>query len=147
MPHLAKQIARWSDRIATVAVDGARICASHVLIAPGHAHLGVAGRAGYARVALSEIAVPTRCCPSVDPMIASLAPFGTGAVAVVLSGMGNDGLTGGRVLALAGGTVLAQDAASSAVWGMPGAIARARLATLVAPPDKLAKYLVARGSR
>ncbi len=77
-------------------------------------------------------------------MLASLAETcGARAVAIILSGMGSDGLAGAQALAAAGGTILAQDAASSAVWGMPGVIARAGLASLVAPPDALGQAIMA----
>ena len=147
MTHLANQLSLLSGRQASVAIDGERLRRSEIYIAPGDAHLTVTGLAGYARVALTHAPTPTRCCPSVDVMIASLAAHGSGAAAVVLSGMGRDGLEGARTLAAADGTVLAQDEASSTIWGMPGGIARAGLATAVAPPTALAEYIGQRGSR
>jgi two-component system chemotaxis response regulator CheB len=62
---------------------------------------------------------------------------------VILTGMGHDGLEGCRGVAAAGGTVLAQDEASSVVWGMPGAVARAGLPALLAPPEALAERIAA----
>jgi len=64
-------------------------------------------------------------------------------LAVILTGMGHDGLEGCRAVAAAGGTVLAQDEASSVVWGMPGAVARAGLPALLAPPEVLAERITA----
>jgi two-component system chemotaxis response regulator CheB len=64
-------------------------------------------------------------------------------IAAILTGMGQDGLQGCRAIAAAGGAVLAQDEASSVVWGMPGAVARAGLATLLAPPEQIASRLLA----
>lgn len=147
MPYLADQLADVSGRPASVAADGERIRRGHILVAPGERHLNVSGLAGYARIALSDTPAPTRCCPSVDSMFASLAPFGAGAAAVVLSGMGRDGVLGAQALALAGGSVVAQDEASSAIWGMPGAVARGGLASLVGPPAALARHVAARGVR
>lgn len=71
--------------------------------------------------------------------------YGVNAVGVVLSGMGRDGLEGAEALARAGGTVMVQDAASSAVWGMPGSVARAGFASLVATPQRLASAIARRG--
>jgi len=62
---------------------------------------------------------------------------------VILTGMGHDGLAGCRAVAAAGGQVLAQDEASSVVWGMPGAVVRAGLPAWVAPPEALADRIAA----
>ena len=78
------------------------------------------------------------CRPAVDPMFRSLtAIYGENVLGVILTGMGHDGLKGARELTRAGGTVLAQDEASSVVWGMPGAVATAGLCTEVLPVDQL----------
>jgi two-component system chemotaxis response regulator CheB len=80
----------------------------------------------------------------VDPLLRSLvAACGGRVAAAILTGMGQDGLAGCRALAAAGGAVLAQDEASSVVWGMPGAVAKAGLATLLAPPEEIAARLLA----
>jgi two-component system chemotaxis response regulator CheB len=85
------------------------------------------------------------CKPAVDVMFASGAQcFGPRAVAIVLSGMGEDGLAGAGAIVAAGGSVLVQDKASSAVWGMPGAIAKADLAAAVMNPGKIAGEIVRR---
>jgi two-component system chemotaxis response regulator CheB len=84
------------------------------------------------------------CMPSVDPMFASIGKvYGPTAVGVMLSGMGRDGLLGAGELVAAGGSLLAQDEASSVVWGMPGAVANARLTQAVLPPDELARRITA----
>jgi two-component system, chemotaxis family, protein-glutamate methylesterase/glutaminase len=70
-------------------------------------------------------------------------PAARARLAIILSGMGSDGLAGARALAATGGTILAQDAASSAVWGMPGVVVRAGLAHLIAAPDALGQALMA----
>ena len=64
------------------------------------------------------------------------------AMAIILSGMGRDGAIGAVDLVDRGGTVLAQDQESSAVWGMPGAVTKAGLASAVLPPDKLAEKIL-----
>src|SRR3546814_2582795 len=74
-------------------------------------------------------------------MFASMAEFfGAGAVAVVLTGMGRDGTAGARRIVEAGGWVVAQDAESSVVWGMPGSVAREGLASAILPPDRMGRY-------
>jgi two-component system chemotaxis response regulator CheB len=79
------------------------------------------------------------CRPAVDPMFRSLAAvYGANVLGVVLTGMGSDGAKGGRVLADAGATVIAQDEASSVVWGMPGAAAQAGICSALLPIDKVA---------
>ena len=83
--------------------------------------------------------------PSVDPMFASIgAMYGAGAVGVVLTGMGRDGVEGASRMVGSGGSILAQDQASCAVWGMPRAVLEAGLACAVLPPDKIARRIAAR---
>jgi two-component system, chemotaxis family, protein-glutamate methylesterase/glutaminase len=85
------------------------------------------------------------CMPSVDPMLASAgAVLGPGALGIVLTGMGRDGAEGARRLVEAGGSVMAQDEASSAVWGMPRTVAEAGLACAILPPAKLARRVTSR---
>ena len=75
-------------------------------------------------------------------MLESLADvFGAGVLAAVLTGMGKDGLVGGQAVIEAGGTVIAQDAETSVVWGMPGAVATAGLCSAVLPIDEIAPFL------
>ena len=82
------------------------------------------------------------CRPSADPLLRSVAELGPEAAAVILSGMGHDGLEGCRCLHAAGGRILVQDEATSVVWGMPGAVAAAGLADAVAPVARLAELLM-----
>ena len=104
----------------------------------------IAGPGGKPMAHLRGDPVPSGCRPSVDPMFESCARlFGGRAMGIVLSGMGRDGAIGAERIAAAGGTVMAQDAASSAVWGMPGAVAGAGLASAVLPPDQLALRVAA----
>jgi two-component system chemotaxis response regulator CheB len=83
--------------------------------------------------------------PSVDPMLASVgAIYGTRAVGVVLTGMGRDGVEGASTLVACGGSIIAQDEASCAVWGMPRAVLEAGLVCAVLPPDKIARRIASR---
>jgi two-component system chemotaxis response regulator CheB len=115
------------------------------VVAPGDAHLTVvASPQGVAVVRLEDGPVASGCRPSVDPMFTSCAAlYGAHAMGIVLSGMGRDGADGAARIVAAGGTILAQDAASSAVWGMPGAVAAAGLASAVLPPEQIAARIAA----
>jgi two-component system chemotaxis response regulator CheB len=107
--------------------------------------LTVESRSGRSTVRLERGAVSSGCLPSVDPMLASVADFyGPTGVGVILSGMGRDGTEGARRLVRAGGSIIAQDEASSAVWGMPKSVADAGLACAVLSPDKIARRVASR---
>ncbi|TCK70793.1 protein-glutamate methylesterase/protein-glutamine glutaminase [Acidipila rosea] len=117
----------------------------HVYIARGDWHLevleGVASRAP--RLQLSQVAGNDFCRPSVDVLFRSAAAaYGAGVIAVMLTGMGSDGLEGVQVVRSRGGCVIAQDRATSAVWGMPGVIVEAGLADRVLALDAIAAELV-----
>ncbi|WP_404713579.1 chemotaxis-specific protein-glutamate methyltransferase CheB [Sphingomonas sp. MMS24-J13] len=140
MPHFADQLREMTGRPARVAAPGMLPNPGEILLAPGDAHLTLARTGSVIHVRLERSAVPSGCRPSVDPMLASIGRlFGAGALGVVLSGMGRDGANGAEHLVAAGGAMLVQDAASSVVWGMPGVIANAGLAQMVAPPAELAR--------
>ena len=115
-----------------------------VYVAPGDFHMTIKGRGG--PIELSQTAPENFCRPAVDPLFRSVAAaYGPSALAVVLTGMGADGREGARVIAAGSGTVLAQDEATSVVWGMPGAVAQAGLASAVLPlmavGQEIRKYL------
>jgi two-component system chemotaxis response regulator CheB len=114
-------------------------------LAPGGYHL-VVRRQGIDVVAdLTQTPPEHSCRPSADVLFRSVADvFGPGALAVVLTGMGEDGTRGARAIRDAGGQVLAQDEATSVVWGMPGQVVRAGLANRVLPLDLIAPELVRR---
>jgi len=143
IPVFARQVETACGRPADIATDGMAIRPGRIAIAPGHGHMLVerSGQRLVARIA-SEPA-PSGCLPSVDPMLTSLAAACEGrALGVILSGMGRDGVLGAQDLVAAGGTIYAQDAASSAVWGMPGAVAKAGLASLIACPATLGEAVM-----
>jgi two-component system chemotaxis response regulator CheB len=92
---------------------------------------------------LSQAAPEHYCRPSVDTLFRSAAQaYGAGAIAVVLTGMGSDGLEGCKAIRSAGGIVLVQDRATSAVWGMPGVVAEAGLAHRILPLSAIAAELM-----
>ena len=92
----------------------------------------IKGRGG--PIELTQSAPENFCRPAVDPMLRSIsAAYGPAMLAVILTGMGSDGCEGARVVAAGGGTILAQDEATSVVWGMPAAVAQAGLASAILP--------------
>jgi len=141
-----RQLAEATGRPARIAETGQVPQPGEILVAPGDAHLTLARTGGLAHVRLDRSPAASGCCPSADPMLSSLAEVhGAAAAGVVLSGMGRDGAAGARALAAAGGAILAQDAATSVVWGMPGTVARAGLAQAVLPPRGIAGVLAEMG--
>lgn len=146
MPFFADQLATMSGRSCCVARDAAVAAPGSIHVAPGDAHLVCERRGSRIMTRLHAGEVANRSLPSVDPMFASVAEvFGEGGVGVVLSGMGRDGMEGAAMLAAIGADVIVQDEASSVIWGMPGVVARAGLASLCGPADALARHLARRG--
>lgn len=128
------------------AYDNATIRPGTVWLAPGDAHMEVAPRRAMAgdgdrgtevcssRVRLHQQEPLNHCRPSVDYLFFSAARmYGAGTLALVMTGMGADGLNGARAVHKGGGVVLAQDEASSAVWGMPGRVSQAGIASATLP--------------
>jgi len=139
---LAEHLSRASARPVREALHGEPIKPGCVYLAPGGRHLRVERR-GAAVVAVVDDGPPLHHCkPAVDLLFESAAAvFGPGALAVVLTGMGADGTRGAARIVAAGGGVIAQDEASSVVWGMPGAVARAGLCSELLAADELAPRL------
>lgn len=143
----ADQVRRMTDLPVSVACDGQMVEPDHIYIAPGHASLCCrwTGRAnGRAlQIALVRGRDPaTLAMPSVNRMLASMAEcFGPRAMGIILSGMGRDGLLGAQKMVDAGAVMLAQDRASSVIWGMPGAVVRSGLASVITSPSGLAHYI------
>ncbi len=117
--------------------DGEPALPGAIYIARGNWHMEAtaAARAGApATLHLNQDPPENHCRPAVDALFRSVArTYSSGVVAVVLTGMGSDGLTGCRMIRNQGGIVLAQDEATSVVWGMPGSVAQAGLAHKVLP--------------
>jgi two-component system chemotaxis response regulator CheB len=118
---------------------------AHAWIAPGDHHMIVARDGSQARIVLHQDPPENSCRPAADVLFRSVArAFGPSALAVVLTGMGQDGLRGCEAIRDAGGQVIAQDEATSVVWGMPGFVARAGLADRVLPLAMIAPEVVRR---
>lgn len=125
------------------AVDGEPLRAGSVLIAPGDHHLEVVRRGTQMIARLHQGPPENFCRPAVDVLFRSVAAaYGDACLSVVLTGMGQDGRRGAELLVAAGSQVIAQDAATSVVWGMPGAVATAGLASLVLPLGEIAAALI-----
>jgi two-component system chemotaxis response regulator CheB len=145
MAVFARQLATAAGREALIAADGLRLLPDRIVIAPGDASLAVEVGGGKLVARLVRQRSISGFLPSVDPMLASAgAMLGGEALGVVFSGMGRDGLEGAMALVGAGGSVLVQDEASSAVWGMPRAVAEAGLASGVLPPPRIASRIAHR---
>ena len=142
-PVFTKMLAnRLDSRCALDVVEatgGEVLAPGRIYIAAGGRHLALL-RQGTSVLTVAHDDPPENSCrPAVDVQFRSVANlYGTGALAVVLTGMGQDGLRGAEAIRVAGGQVLAQDEASSVVWGMPGFVARADLADAVLPLNALA---------
>jgi len=145
MPVFARQLGAIAHRTCVVADDGMELQADHIFLAPGDAHLTLEPTKNGAIVRLGHGRTNSGCLPSVDPMLASVGSiYGAGALGVVLTGMGRDGVEGATTLVACGGSVIAQDEASCAVWGMPRAVLEAGLVSAVLPPDKIARRIASR---
>jgi len=140
---LAEHLARASGRPAREAVDHEPVLPGRIYLAPGGLHMRLARKGAGAEIALDDGPQVNFCKPAVDPMFTSAIDVWQGAIlGVVLTGMGSDGMRGGRAIVDAGGSVIAQDEASSVVWGMPGAAAHAGICAAVLPLDQIGPKLV-----
>jgi two-component system chemotaxis response regulator CheB len=145
MPVFARQLRAAAQREALVAEDGMPLLPDRILLAPGDAHLTVDRSEDVPVVRLVRGPSTSGCLPSVDPMFASIgAAYGSRALGVILTGMGRDGVEGAARLVANGGSVIAQDEMSSAVWGMPRAVLEAGFACAVLSPDKIARRIASR---
>lgn len=142
-PILADHLSRLGGLPCTEAKDGETLRAGHIHLAPGGYHLMIEARAGVLRSRVTRDPPENFCRPAVDPMLRSAAAACDGRVlCAMLTGMGHDGLAGTRVVIERGGTAIAQDEATSVVWGMPGAIAQAGLCHAVLPLPRIAPKLL-----
>jgi two-component system chemotaxis response regulator CheB len=140
---LAEHLARASHRPAREGIDGELVKPGRIYLAPGGRHMRVVQQGGHAAIALDDGPPVNFCKPAVDPLFASAIEVWHGAVmAVVLTGMGSDGMRGGKEIVAAGGSVIAQDEATSVVWGMPGAATHAGICAAVLPLGQIAPKLI-----
>ena len=111
-----------------------RLKPGRIYVAPGGRHMGLQGKGADIAIRLDDGPVVNFCRPAVDVLFQDAAAiYGAACLAVILTGMGSDGTNGARALTEQGAAVLAQDEATSTVWGMPGSVAKAGLAQAILP--------------
>lgn len=143
-PVLANFLGRQTTIPTVQATHGMPLEPGRIHLAPGGKHLILARENGRVVCHLDDGPPENFCKPAVDPMLRSVVEtFGGRALAVILTGMGQDGLLGCRALTRAGGAVLAQDERTAVVWGMPGAVAQAGLCQAVLPLNRIADTIIA----
>ena len=148
-PVFTKLLAERLGARANIGVEegaaGQAVKAGHAFIAPGNYHMVVHRHDGTVQIQTNQDPAENSCRPAVDVLFRSVAEtYGAGALGVVMTGMGQDGLRGSERIREAGGQVLAQDEATSVVWGMPGFVANAGLADEVLPLQQLGNEIVRR---
>jgi len=135
---LAEHLARKTNRECRRPDPGEPVRAGVIYVAPGGRHLVLGKKDGQVVFDFDDGPAVNFCKPAVDPMFESVAAiYRNATLALILTGMGQDGLVGARAVTVAGGTVIAQDEATSVVWGMPGVAARAGLCSGVWPLDQI----------
>jgi two-component system, chemotaxis family, protein-glutamate methylesterase/glutaminase len=140
---LAEHLSRASGRPAHEAQEGETVVCGRIYVAPGGRHMQVARRNSGALITLNDGPLVHFCRPAVDPLFVSAARvWGASALALILTGMGTDGARGAGEIVAAGGSVVAQDEATSVVWGMPGAAAHAGVCSAILPLDQIPPKLV-----
>jgi len=140
---LAEHLARSSGFPAHEAVDGEQVKAGQIYLAPGGHHMRAVRAGAGVAIALGDDAPVNFCKPAVDPMFKSAIDIWQGGImAVILTGMGSDGMRAGKDIVAAGGSIIAQDEATSVVWGMPGSAANAGICAAVLPLDQIGPKLV-----
>lgn len=139
---LAEHITRSCKVPATEGKDGDPIVPRHIYVAPGDFHMTLARGETRNVIRIVKGEPENFCRPAVDPMLRSMVPlYGARLLVIMLTGMGHDGRDGAKAVVAAGGSVVAQDEATSVVWGMPGAVATAGLCSAVLPLKEIAPYV------
>lgn len=140
--------ARLNERSAITVEEcksGHILKAGEAWIAPGDYHMTVERHGTSVRLSTNQGPPENSCRPAVDPLFRSVAKtFGPNVLAVVLTGMGSDGVIGAQHIREKGGQVFVQDEASSVVWGMPGQVTAAGLADATYPLDSMAQAIIKR---
>lgn len=135
---LAEHLSSSANRTCVEGEEGMLLEPGKIYIAPGGKHMLMKQEGTKVRIHLDDGAPVNFCKPAVDPMLDSLIPiYGASLLVCILTGMGHDGRDGSKRVQSEGGTIIAQDEASSVVWGMPGAVAQAGICHKVAPLKEL----------
>jgi two-component system chemotaxis response regulator CheB len=142
---LAERLTTASSLVVEEGRASATLSPGHVWIAPGDYHMTLRREDSLVRLNVFQAPPQNSCRPSVDVLFRSVAElYGPGVLAVVMTGMGQDGLRGCEIIKEAHGNVIVQDEASSVVWGMPGYVAKAGLADAVLPVTGIADEMISR---
>lgn len=138
-----EKIAKICGRECIIAKEGEEIKSGTIYFAPSEKHLTFRNFEGKIKIVLDDSPPINFCKPAVDPMFKSLAKiYGKNTFAIILTGIGNDGLEGAKEIAEQGGTVISQDKETSVVWGMPAAVAKAGICNAILPLDKIADFII-----
>jgi two-component system chemotaxis response regulator CheB len=142
---LAERLTSKGNMKVEEGVSGGELRSGHAWIAPGDFHMTVRRDGPAVRVEVNQDPPEHSCRPAADVLFRSMVrAYGPGVLAVVMTGMGQDGLRGCEAVREAGGQVIVQDEATSVVWGMPGYVAKAGLADRVVPLPLLATEIARR---
>lgn len=136
---LAEHLSKVANVRCAEGVDREPLEAGRIYVAPGDFHMYIEKSGPGHVIRLNQDPPENYCRPSVEPLFRSVAEeFGSATLALMLTGMGHDGLEASETLVNAGATLIAQDEESSVVWGMPGAVASAGLCAEILPIDEIA---------
>jgi two-component system chemotaxis response regulator CheB len=140
---LAEHLSRAGGRGAHEAEHGESVLAGGIYVAPGGRHMRVVREQDGVKIAIADDPPVNFCRPAVDPLFSSAAEvWGASALGVILTGMGCDGTGGATDMVAAGGSIIAQDEATSVVWGMPRSVAQAGLCSAVLPLNEIAPRIL-----
>lgn len=140
---LAEHLSRAGAKPVHEAVSGEPVLAGKIYLAPGDKHMRVERHNGTAVIVLDDGPPIHYCKPAVDPLFSSAAKvWGAWNLALILTGMGSDGALGATDIVACGGSVIAQDEATSVIWGMPGTAAGAGVCSAVLPLEQIAPKIV-----
>ncbi|NBX03668.1 MAG: chemotaxis protein CheB [Alphaproteobacteria bacterium] len=139
---LAEHIEQACGAYASEGRDGEVVEAGHIYVAPGGYHMEIKTENAKKVIRLNQGPMVNSCRPSADPMFESIShAYGANVLAMVLTGIGSDGTEGAKKIAKNGGRIIAQDAASSVVYGMPRYVAEAGICEAILPLSEIANYI------
>jgi two-component system chemotaxis response regulator CheB len=139
---LAERLQKYGERPCREALEGELVEKKSTYLAPGDFHMTLKREKEGVFIHLNQNPPENYCRPAVDPMLRSVAEvYGKHVLVLILTGMGEDGRRGCEQVVTGGGEVVAQDEPTSVVWGMPGAVAHAGLASKILPLSDIAQYI------
>ncbi len=145
---LAEHLSKAAGRLVVEGRDGMPVKSGGIYLAPGDYHMTVRRGGSSIVIGLDQRPPENYCRPAVDPLFRSAAKiYRDGVLGVILTGMGHDGCAGAKTLVEAGSRIIAQDEASSVVWGMPGSVVQAGLAEEIVPLDQIGATIINIASR